>query len=107
MQRYKDIATLKINQNRQDRLGIEFKKTVTYPYIPPTDRDIYVITTQGDRYDILAQKYYNDSTLWWIIPIANDILEKNSLYPPLGIQLRIPTNINEVLAKYIEINNLR
>ena len=107
MQRYKDIDTLKLNQNRQDRLGIEFRKTVMYPYIPPTDQDIYVVTTQGDRYDILAQKYYKDSTLWWIIPIANDILEKNSLYPPLGIQLRIPINVNEVLTKYTEINNLR
>ena len=27
----------------------------------------------GDRLDTIAQKYYNDSTLWWIIAIANKV----------------------------------
>lgn len=64
---------------------------VKYPSILPSSLDIYVYTTQGDRYDILALNYYSDSTLWWVINRANSSQSPDSLYPTPGAQIRIPS----------------
>jgi hypothetical protein len=42
--------------------GKRYYSTTKYPDIPLSLNDIYVYTTQGDRFDILAQQYYNDSS---------------------------------------------
>ena len=77
--------------------------------------DIYVYTTQGDRFDILAQQYYKDSSLWWIISIANTAtagtslpsdLPQESLIIPEGIQIRIPANYANVLDNFKQLNGL-
>jgi hypothetical protein len=107
MRRYSSIQLLNTPRETQGKPGIQYRKTVMYPVIPLRDNDIYVITTAGDRYDNLAQKYYSDASLWWIIACGNSSLEKNSIYPPLGIQLRIPANLGDILTKYQEINTLR
>ena len=51
--------------------GRRFKETTKYPDIPLSYNDIYVYTDEGDRFDILAQSYYKDPSLWWIISIAS------------------------------------
>jgi hypothetical protein len=66
-------------------------QTNVYPDIPVTETDNYVITTLGDRLDLLALDFYSDTSYWWIIAAAND-LPGDSLYPPVGMQLRIPDN---------------
>ena len=96
--RYSNIGILKSST------GNRYYKTNYYPDIPLASNDIYVITTEGDRYEILAQQYYSDSSLWWVIITANPQLPQNSLTPPYGVQLRIPGNIAEVLAQYNLIN---
>ena len=48
----------------------------------------------SERLDTLAGKIYGDSTLWWIIAAASGI--GWNLQVPAGIQLRIPTDLNEV-----------
>jgi hypothetical protein len=78
-----------------------------YPNIPLSENDVYVITTVGDRLDSLAYSYYNDSTLWWIIAIANNNITKGALFPIPGTQLRIPTNIFSVLELYNDFNQRR
>lgn len=80
---------------------------VKYPSILPSSNDIYVYTTQGDRYDILASTYYSDSTLWWIINRANSFQSSDSLYPTPGAQIRIPSpsRIPSILAEYSNINS--
>ena len=75
-----------------------------YPNIPLSFDDRYFITTEGDRLDILAEQFYSDSTLWWIISIANGSLVQNSLTPPTGTQLRIPSNPTPYLTEYNKIN---
>ena len=90
-------------------------QTTKYPEVPLTDNDIYVYTTQGDRFDILANQYYGDQSLWWIISIANTAvagtslpsdLPQDSLVIPEGIQIRIPANYAEVLNSFKKINSL-
>ena len=70
-----------------------------------SDNDIYVYTVQGDRFDVLASQYYEDQTLWWIISYANPDLPKDSLYPPLGYQLRIPIFDVEILRDLENLNS--
>ena len=59
---------IKIKRNKE---GKRYYKPVKYPDIPPTSNDLYIITTVGDRLDLLANQFYNDVNLWWIISSAN------------------------------------
>jgi len=42
-------------------------------YVEPTDTDIVILTTMGDRLDLLANEYYSDSTMWWVIALKNNL----------------------------------
>lgn len=57
------------------------------PEVRPTDT--YIFSREGDRFDQLAQEFYNDVTLWWFIAIANDLRTASLIIPP-GLQIRIP-----------------
>ena len=92
MDRYKNIRT--VYKDFKPMIG-----TTKYPDVPLSFEDIYVYSTQGDRFDILANQYYNDSTLWWIISNANNNLKQDSYYIPEGTQIRIPQNIANVLLE--------
>ena len=98
MSRYNNIPKVKTTD------GERLYKTVKYPEIPRSNNDIYVITTDGDRYDVLAFKYYEDKSLWWVISSANAEYTQGSLYPPVGVQLRIPGNLNSILTAYNALN---
>lgn len=98
MNRYLNIPTVKINK-------IPVYKTTRYPEIPLSEDDVYVTTVQGDRFDILADEFYQDESLWWVISIGNEKLKQNSLICPEGIQLRIPANINEIINNFNRINS--
>lgn len=98
MNRYQDIPQTKID-------GKVVYKTSRYPEIPLSPDDIYVYTVQGDRFDILAQQFYQDSSLWWVISIANaNILNQSSLIIPGGIQIRIPASYVDVIRSFNSIN---
>ena len=90
-------------------------QTTKYPEVPLSDGDIYVYIVQGDRFDTLAQRYYGDQSLWWIISIANTAvagtslpsdLPQNSLVIPDGIQIRIPANYADIINSFRRLNNL-
>ena len=61
--------------------------TTIYSSIPKTDSDIYVITQDGDRLDLLANQFYGDVNLWWYIAKANGL---TFMSIPIGTSLRIP-----------------
>jgi hypothetical protein len=86
--------------------GRRYYKYKTYPNIPFSETDVYVITTVGDRLDSISYSYYEDPELWWIISIANNNITKGSLFPIPGTQLRIPINPNEVLQLFDDENNI-
>jgi len=85
-------------------MGNQMYTTTKYQKIPLSFEDLYVYSTIGDRYDELALQYYNDSTLWWVVSMANDTLDQSSYFPPTGIQLRIPANLSGILANFKVIN---
>lgn len=97
--RYQYIKTTKL-----DITGSLYYQTNFYPVIEPTDNDYYIITTVNDRLDLIALDFYQDSSLWWVIASAN-ALPGDSIYPPIGIQLRVPVDIKIVLNNYNLINN--
>ena len=97
--RYKTILKTQLNK--------PYYKGRKYPNIPLSETDEYVITTVGDRLDSLAYSYYRDSTLWWVIAMANNNATRGSLFPIPGTQLRIPTDINSVLDLFGKFNEVK
>ena len=100
--------------NRYDNPTIEktskgkpYWKGKSYPNIPVSESDAYVITSSEDRLDLLAYRYYNDATLWWLIAMANNNSTKGLMYPEPGTQLRIPTDLNAVMALFNNFNLAR
>jgi nucleoid-associated protein YgaU len=83
--------------------GKRVYKTTRYPDIQPQVSDTIVISNEGEYLDTLAYKYYGDPTLWWVIALANG-LGRARLSVPIGLQLRIPVNINEILVEFQSLN---
>jgi hypothetical protein len=101
MNRYENIGS-----SRYSGTGSLYYTNNIYPDVPVTENDNYVITVLGDRFDILANSFYGDPTLWWIIASANSI-PGDSLYPEPGSQLRIPVDVRSILDQYKSINSSR
>ena len=81
-------------------------KYLKYPEIPVDISDVYIITKIGERLDSLAYQYYNDSSLWWVIVKSNpDKLKRDSFFMPIGIQIRIPINIDSIIYDFERINS--
>jgi len=86
--------------------GKRFKVGVKYPEIPTLESDIYVYSTIGDRYDSLANQYYQDPSLWWIIQTANPQQPSDTYFLNPGVQLRIPINIGSIISEYNNLNGI-
>lgn len=99
MARYSNIPTI-TNSN-----GNKIYPRIKYPNIPLSPSDAYIICGTTDRYDKLAQDYYEDSSLWWVISLANNSLPQNTLFPPEGSYIRIPASYIETLNEFNRLND--
>ena len=52
----------------------------------------------GDRFYKLAQEYYGDSTVWWIIALYNGL--PTDAHVPNGATIYIPTPLGRVMSFY-------
>lgn len=86
--------------NRYD--GRRVFRTTRYPKIPESIYDVYIVPNETDYLDSLAYRFYKDSTLWWVIAQANGI--KATLKAPTGVQIRIPQNIEQIIANFRKEN---
>ena len=86
--------------------GRRYYPTTIYSQIDPKSDDIYLVTVKGDRMDNIAFQYYGDSTLWWVIAASNDI-PQDSIFMPVGSQIRVPANISTYLDNFDRVNQLR
>jgi hypothetical protein len=73
------------------------------PDAVPRQDDIQHIVSSHDRIDLLADRYYQDAGMWWVIAWANslDILPTDMKQ---NMQLRIPSKdyvTNELIRKAI------
>ena len=66
--------------------------TTIYKKVEEKNSDLYFISTEGDRCDNLANRFYGDSKLWWFIAKVNNLTTNNI---PAGTSLRIPKNTKE------------
>lgn len=82
----------------------KYYKNNIYPSIPFEDTDLYIITRQDDRLDILAYQYYGQTDYWWVIAAVNNNITKGSIFPTPGTQLRIPQDINKVIRIFNDAN---
>jgi|TARA_B100001971_G_C17660189_1_gene272376 hypothetical protein len=87
--RYQDT---KIKKNST---GTRVYKPTIYPKIPIENSDIIIKSIEGDRLEILAEKYYGDTSLWWIIAAANN-LGKGVMALTPGEEIRIPGDTQSI-----------
>tara|TARA_Y100000034_G_scaffold95060_1_gene115326 strand:+ start:354 stop:656 length:303 start_codon:yes stop_codon:yes gene_type:complete len=96
-------------RNQQIKKSINQKryyKYLKYPEIPISIEDVYIITKTGDRTDLMAFNYYGNSDLWWVLVKANpNKLKRDSFFIPVGIQIRIPSNIEGIIDKFENENS--
>lgn len=104
MERYDHTPIIQTTPTVQYPKVTKYRASTRYPDIPLSEDDVFLYTMRGDRLDNLAHQFYNDVTLWWILQIANPDLPNDSLYPTIGYQLRVPSNISEILTDYEQLN---
>ena len=92
-----------LKQKRKD--GKRIFQYAKYPEIPLSVNDIYVTTIDGDRMDLMANQFYGDVRLWWIIASANpDKLRRDSYSVQPGLEIRIPIEVNKILKDFEKLN---
>jgi len=100
-------SRLKFIQKQRGTNGKIVRKYIKYPNIPLSIDDIYAITVEGDRLDLIANQFYNDVDLWWVITTANpNVIRRDSLVLTPGLQIRIPnpSRITNILRSFEQIN---
>lgn len=73
--------------------------------IIPSYTDILHPLKMGERIDNLAQKYYNDPTIGWIIMYGNPDFD-NELEIPIGTIVRIPYPLQRVFDGWALSSNI-
>jgi phage tail protein X len=69
--------------------GIPYYTTVIPTRIPTEDVPFYYTAQDGDRFDMLAYRFYGSATQWWVIAKANN-LTNGSMAVQQGTILFIP-----------------
>lgn len=99
MSRYKStiIKKDKYTNNRVLRV-------TEYPKIPASEIDIVYYTRDDDSFMGLANKFYKDQTLWWVIARANGPYTGNFKFEA-GSKLIIPMDLSKVFTEMSIINS--
>ena len=81
----------KIRRIQNNDTGEIFHETYNNYSIPEKDSDTFFTVNNAveNRLDIISMKYYKSPIMWWIIAIANNIIDPFSELPT-GTVLRIP-----------------
>ena len=103
MSRYSNTKITRKSLLPKQKKDVLSYKTTLYQRIPETNGDLHIISTEGDRLDNLAYKYYKDVSLWWIIAKANG-LDSAHIGLEMDKQIRIPIDISPILNKLKEMS---
>ena len=85
MARYEKTKKQRLNKK-------DYYQTTIYKKVEEKNSDSYFITTEGDRCDNLAFRFYGDVSLWWFIAKINNLTTMNI---PAGTSLRIPVSTDK------------
>jgi len=91
------------NKTKIDKDGKRVYTTTYYPKIPLSNTDQFIQTKDGSRLDNIAQTFYGDASLWWIIAKANGIRGIVSLKS--AVKLRIPSNVTKIISNFKKLNS--
>ena len=98
-----------MNQSAYCKVKVKLCYQLDMNFVSPTEISMKVIDglypgIKTIELDNLAAQFYQDPTLYWILQQANS-LNRDSLYPPIGVQLRIPRNISRILSEFDALNS--
>lgn len=86
--RYKGLRTIQADDGK-----IYHESWVQKTVDQSADDEYFVVTEiEENRLDIISTKYYNTPRYWWVIALANYIIDPFDI--PIGTQLRIPPLIS-------------
>lgn len=70
--------------------GVYYHESWNQKFIDESPEDNFFTVTESekDRLDLVSYSYYGTSNYWWVIAIANEILDPFDV--PVGTNLRIP-----------------
>ena len=85
-----------------DENGTRYLNRIEYPPIPLRDSDVLIRGVFGQTFMNVANEYYGDKDLWWIIARANN--QSESIYMILGKEYRIPQSVNFILQEFNLLN---
>ena len=88
---------------RKEEDGLQYRSITEYPVVTPKNSDRVYYTKQGERWDNIAYKFYEDTSLWWIIARANSPYS-GQLAPKVGSKVIVPKEIGDILSDF-EIMN--
>lgn len=95
------LRTLKVKKSS----GKRTYRALKYPQIPLSIEDLYIITTDGDRLDLLANQFYQDVDMWWVIAIANPgVVKRDTFNLKPGLEIRIPTDTQGIMQNFESLN---
>ena len=80
--------------------------TTKYPKFEKRSTDLYIISRDKDRLDLISNQFYEDPRYWWVIAKANN-LGKGTFDIPVGIQLRIPFPLTDLTTQLREVQDNR
>lgn len=86
------IQNKKIKQSDDDSKIRPIYTIDIYNKLDESLNDSYVISKLGDRFDLLADQFYNDQTLWDVLVIHNPEAFNGSMFIEAGLTLRIPAS---------------
>ena len=89
--------TTNVHQNNPHYNKTGFDTTV-YPNIVRKGTDTVIIAKNTDRLDLLAHRFYQNRTYWWVIALANK-LPGDSFHITPGKQIFIPRDIQTILSQ--------
>jgi len=85
--RYQGLDTATLIDARREQIVYLRRR-----FVPPPDRFTLLLehtVLQGDRYDNLAARYFDDPELWWRLCDANGAMRPSELTDAIGQTLRI------------------
>lgn len=86
----------------QDDNGKQYLNRIEYPTIPIKDTDVFIRGVFGQSFMNLANEYYGDKDLWWVIARANN--QSDSIYMIPGKEYHIPQRVNDILQEFNLLN---
>ena len=88
--KYKKISRYGIYRQIIDNNNDTYTETINPTPVVESEDDIFheILMEEENRLDIVSNKYYGTPELWWVIAMANDIIDPLFIRP--GTIVRVP-----------------